>query len=187
MRRTSRAVWVAAAVCGLAACDQTRDAADAPTAGDIAGPGAEAPPPMTSIMRPDVLAEIQPEPPPSPDPIEQRVMFDVASADLSETARAALDDLLETEGMAEGEWTLSLTGRTDPSGNAEANLLLSQQRAQAVRDHLTEGGVPAERVQIAAAGEQEVQAPSGDDAAMAEARRVDVRAEPVVDDVNAAD
>lgn len=185
MRRTFCALCIATAVGGLAACDQAREAPEAPATDQAAASSLE-PPPQTSIMRPEVLAETQPEPPPPPDPIERQVLFDVASADLSEDAGAGLDELLKTEGMSEGEWTIRLTGRTDPSGSAEANLRLSQQRAEAVRDYLIEGGVPAERVQIAAAGEPEVEAPSDDESAMAEARRVDVRAEPVVDEINTA-
>lgn len=186
MRATHRAVWIAAAVCGLAACDQTTpDAPAAPDTADGAGSDVEAPPPKTSIIRPSVLAEVQPEPAPPPDPIHDRVLFEVSSTALSDSAREMLDDLVATEGMTDGAWRISLTGRTDASGNPDMNLRLAEARAEAVRNYLVEMGVPADRIEVTAAGEPENAA--GDEAAKATARRVDVRAEPVVEDDSSTD
>jgi outer membrane protein OmpA-like peptidoglycan-associated protein len=186
MRATHCAVWIAAAVCGLAACDQTTpDAPAAPDTADVAGSDVEAPPPKTSIIRPSVLAEVQPDPATPPDPIEDKVLFEVSSTELSDSAREMLDALLATEGMTGGAWRIGLTGRTDASGNADMNLRLAEARAETVRNHLVEGGVPASRLEITAAGEPEDA--SADEAAKAAARRVDVRAEPVIEDDSSTD
>lgn len=182
MRRTSRLALIAIAVCGAAACEQTsRDTGAAPPEDPEDSQGeAETPQPQTSIIRPSVLAEVQPEAPPPPDPVEARVLFDVSSSDLSDEARAALDDLLATDSMGEGVWRISLTGRTDPSGNADMNARLARERAEAVRDYLVQEGFPAGQIEIAPAREPEKE--PADEDAMAEARRVDVRAEPAIED-----
>jgi outer membrane protein OmpA-like peptidoglycan-associated protein len=64
-----------------------------------------------------------------------------------------------------------LEGHTDASGQAEANLELSQQRADAVRDYLVrEGGVPGDQLSTIGKGQTEPANPNNPLAA--ENRRV---------------
>ena len=41
-----------------------------------------------------------------------------------------------------------ITGHSDSSGDAAANLALSRQRARAVRDHLVRSGITADRLVV---------------------------------------
>ena len=134
----------------------------------------ETPPEGTSIMRPEVLAEAEP-PAPLPDPVEARVLFGLGETTLTDEARAMLDALIEGKALADGNWSLTLTGRTDASGDAETNLRVAQDRAEAVRAHLVERGVPGARIEVVAAGEPELDAATA--ASPMQHRRVDIRAE----------
>ena len=134
----------------------------------------ETPPEGTSIMRPEVLAEAEP-PAPLPDPVEARVLFGLGETTLTDEARAMLDALIEGKALTDGNWSLTLTGRTDASGDAETNLRVAQDRAEAVRAHLVERGVPGARIEVVAAGEPELDAATA--ASPMQHRRVDIRAE----------
>ena len=57
------------------------------------------------------------------------------------------------------ELVIGLGGHTDNTGDAEANMLLSQQRAEAVRDYLVANGVPADRLVATGYGQND---PLGD-------------------------
>ncbi len=65
---------------------------------------------------------------------------------------------------------IALSGYVDSSGSAAKNAELAKQRAFAVRDALTKGGIPAERIELRKPSQ--VDAGSGADAARA--RRVDI-------------
>ena len=65
---------------------------------------------------------------------------------------------------------VALSGYVDSSGSAAKNAELAKQRAFAVRDALTKGGIPAERIELRKPSQ--VEAGSGADAARA--RRVDI-------------
>ena len=127
-------------------------------------------------MRPEVLAEAEAEPPaPLPDPVEARVLFGLGETTLTDEARAMLDALIEGKTLTDGSWSLTLTGRTDASGDPEANERVARERAEAVQEHLVERGVAAERIVIVAAGEPDPDAETA--ASPMQNRRVDIRAE----------
>jgi|GEM_PF-2228738 len=54
----------------------------------------------------------------------------------------------------EDGWHVRLTGRSDPKGNPEQNMILSMRRALAVRNVLAQNGVDPGKVSIAAVGEK---------------------------------
>jgi OOP family OmpA-OmpF porin len=127
-------------------------------------------------MRPEVLAEAEAEPPaPLPDPVESRVLFGLGETTLTDEARAMLDALIEGKTLTEGSWSLTLTGRTDASGDAETNARVARERAEAVRAYLVDKGIAAERIAIIAAGEPEADPETA--ASPMQNRRVDIRAE----------
>jgi outer membrane protein OmpA-like peptidoglycan-associated protein len=105
----------------------------------------------------------------------QRVFFDRGKSTLRREAVAALGELaqrLNAAGAAVG--VLEIIGRADHRGSADANLKLSQARADAVRDWLiTRGRVSAERVRAVGAGFL----PGSDEETMRINRRVEIRAE----------
>ena len=63
---------------------------------------------------------------------------------------------------------LSLEGHADPTGSADANMTLSQKRAEAVRDYLVSSGVDGSRLEVNGFGDTQLKY----DAADARNRRV---------------
>ncbi len=101
------------------------------------------------------------------------VLFASGQAQLVEGGRASLEevvDLLQTE----PDKKIRVEGHTDSSGNSEANLQLSEQRAQAVREALISLGVASDRVTALGMGEDFPIASNEDEAGRAQNRRVDV-------------
>jgi outer membrane protein OmpA-like peptidoglycan-associated protein len=84
--------------------------------------------------------------------------------------------------------TIRLEGHADARGTESFNTTLSTARAEAVRDALVRGGMPAERVIVTASGESGSTAAEQDSDGMALERRValdivDVEGESRVADV----
>jgi len=101
------------------------------------------------------------------------VLFASGQAQLVEGGRSSLEevvDLLQTE----PDKKIRVEGHTDSRGDAEANLQLSGQRAQAVREALISLGVSADRVTALGMGEDFPIASNEDEDGRAQNRRVDV-------------
>ncbi len=101
------------------------------------------------------------------------VLFASGQAQLVEGGRSSLEevvDLLQTE----PDKKIRVEGHTDSRGDADANLQLSEQRAQAVRDALISLGVASERVTALGMGEDFPIASNEDEDGRARNRRVDV-------------
>ena len=77
------------------------------------------------------------------------VLFRFGDAALSDGAAAALDAALA--GKLERVSAIRVTGHADPLGDAEYNRRLSEQRAEAVREHLAALGIDPSRVELGAA------------------------------------
>lgn len=99
----------------------------------------------------------------SPSPCSTKrfeVYFDEGQARLTQSARQAI-------GMAASQLQgcsirkVSVLGLADASGGADANMNLSQARAQAVAEALTGAGWPAPAFEVAAAGDAGATTPSG--------------------------
>jgi outer membrane protein OmpA-like peptidoglycan-associated protein len=89
-----------------------------------------------------------PPPPPAPMPSEPvrlsaDALFAFDSATLTEAGRRSVDALLQQVRSASQVQTIQVLGYTDRIGSDGYNQVLSQRRAQAVRDALVQGGVPA--------------------------------------------
>lgn len=169
----------------LCACDgdrrtETTPAGNPPTAleAEPSGRGGNT---SESVMRPSVLAEVEPAPPPAPPPPPTRAVlpFPDRGFDLGADARGALDALLTPERVA-GTPTVIVRGHSDSRGSDRQNRAASQRRAEAVRDYLVGKGVAAERVRVVALGETRPVAPnalpdgSDNPAGRARNRRVEV-------------
>jgi len=79
-------------------------------------------------------------------------------------------DLLQTE----PDKKIRVEGHTDSLGDADANLLLSEQRAKAVLDALVSMGVASDRISSLGMGEDFPIASNEDEDGRARNRRVDV-------------
>lgn len=157
--------------------DEANDAASAApdvvlTPSDAASDGGG----KISILRPDI--EIAREPKPMA-PLSIRIGFDEGGSDLSDAARKALQEVLDSPQMKAGG-AIVLGGHTDSAGNDAANLRASRTRAEAVREWLIEHGVAEKRITVIAFGEQNPVAPNAkadgtpDEEARARNRRVDI-------------
>jgi len=101
------------------------------------------------------------------------VLFASGEAQLVEGGRSSLEevvDLLQTE----PEKKIRVEGHTDSLGDAAANLLLSEQRAQSVLEALVSLGVASERITASGMGEDFPIASNDDEEGRARNRRVDV-------------
>jgi len=101
------------------------------------------------------------------------VLFASGQAQLVEGGRSSLEevvDLLQTE----PDKKIRVEGHTDSRGDAEANLLLSQQRAEAVLEALVSMGVASDRITALGMGEDFPIASNEDEDGRARNRRVDV-------------
>lgn len=101
------------------------------------------------------------------------LLFETGSAALDARNQAILDEAsrLYREGRP---IIMTVTGGTDSVGSAERNLLLSQQRANAVARGLLARGLPAERTQIVAKGETNPAVPAARGVPEAQNRRVEI-------------
>ena len=101
------------------------------------------------------------------------VLFASGQTSLVEGGLSSLEevvDLLQTEPNKK----IRVEGHTDSSGDAETNIQLSQQRADAVREALIGLGVAADRITATGMGEDFPIASNEDEAGRARNRRVDV-------------
>lgn len=130
----------------------------------------------------------RPEPaPPAPEPVAvapvvqkkivlRGVNFDFGSAAIREDARPVLDEAVDTLQHEAGVVVLA-AGHTDDVGSDAANLRLSQRRADAVRQHLIDGGIAPGRIRATGLGESQPVASNGTAEGRAENRRVELRIE----------
>lgn len=82
------------------------------------------------------------------------VQFALGSAAILDESVPILDQVAASLAEAPA-LALEIQGHTDDSGSAEANQLLSQDRAQAVLDYLVDGGVSADRLTALGFGEDQ--------------------------------
>jgi OOP family OmpA-OmpF porin len=101
----------------------------------------------------------------------QNVYFGPDSAELSAVARKTLDDAAAVL-RAQPSLRVEIGGHTDPGGSQAYNLMLSQERAESVRQYLISAGIDADRLATMGYGEFRPRASSTD---TAESRRVEFR------------
>ncbi len=99
------------------------------------------------------------------------ILFGEGSAKLRQVDMSTLDRA--SRAYNEGKpIVMIITGSADRSGNATANLKLSQLRANVVLKGLLDRGIPAGRFQVLAKGETELPFPTAQGVALRENRRV---------------
>lgn len=105
--------------------------------------------------------------------VPAEVLFDVDEASLRPAAVATLDRLVEVV-QFHADFPLEVTGHTDSDGSDEYNQDLSERRAAAVAEYLTEQGVDAGRIRIEGRGEAEPVAPNDTEDGKQQNRRVEL-------------
>lgn len=130
-----------------------------------------------SIMRPDIEEAKRHQP--ELQPLRETIPFAEGGVELGEEALGLLRHVIASRQMAEGG-PIVLRGHSDSIGSDRANLLLSRERAEAVRDYLVESGVDGRRISVVALGEMRQIAPNADlhgrpdEAGRAKNRRVEL-------------
>ncbi len=97
---------------------------------------------MAPVMPvPPMAQNAPPSPAESPEirPYPHLVFFDWDASELSAEARTTLDQVIRT--IRETQQDVRLVGHADSSGPGPYNMILSQNRAEAVRSHLIANGV----------------------------------------------
>lgn len=90
----------------------------------------------------------------------QDIYFDYDKSDIREDARATLTrnaDALKSILQEFSNATIVIEGHADERGSAEYNLALSDRRAQAARDFLTQLGVSGDRLRVVSYGKERPQ------------------------------
>lgn len=106
------------------------------------------------------------------------IAFAPGQASLRPEARASLGKLVAFVNQDRSK-PIRIEGHTDGRGNANANQLLSQRRADAVRDALVAAGIPANRISSIGLGDGRPVASNDSEEGRAKNRRVDVILEDV--------
>jgi outer membrane protein OmpA-like peptidoglycan-associated protein len=101
------------------------------------------------------------------------VLFESGETDLREEAMASLVEVVDLL-QSEPDKLIRIEGHTDSTGDAETNLKISEQRANAVFEALVSLGVSAERVTTAGMGEDFPIASNETEEGRSQNRRVDV-------------
>lgn len=104
----------------------------------------------------------------------QNIFFETGKYELKETSEAELQFLTYFLKTNPGI-RIEIQGHTDDVGTAEVNLVLSQNRANAVRDYLIGQGITAARIEANGYGETEPKVPNTSDENRALNRRTEFR------------
>jgi OOP family OmpA-OmpF porin len=101
---------------------------------------------------------LEPEPAPMPPPAPRETMtlsadalFAVNSDVLKPAAKESLDEMARKLGDMQYD-SVKVVGHTDPTGSVALNDRLSKRRAEAVKRHLVEQGVPSEKISAQGVG-----------------------------------
>jgi len=104
----------------------------------------------------------------------ENIQFETGSDKLTAFSKYELDNLIELM-VNNSTMTIELSGHTDNTGDAAANLDLSNRRAAAVRDYLVSRGIQAERMKSVGYGQTRPVEPNDTEAGRQKNRRTELR------------
>lgn len=106
----------------------------------------------------------------------RNVNFELDSATLTESSKTVLDSVAATlNSPANQAINVQIGGHTDVVGTEEYNVMLSQRRADAVREYMTSKGVSAERMRAQGFGTSQPVASNDSEEGRAQNRRVEFK------------
>jgi outer membrane protein OmpA-like peptidoglycan-associated protein len=103
---------------------------------------------------------------------DDKVRFGFESSELSDEAKAFLDDFAEKLKAENKNVFIEVQGHTDSTGSEKYNYDLGLSRAEAVRRYLNLRGIPLHRISVISYGETEPVADNGTREGRAQNRRV---------------
>jgi outer membrane protein OmpA-like peptidoglycan-associated protein len=130
--------------------------------------GAPPPPPAP-------LPAAMPAPPPPPAPRVFIVFFDWDKATITSDGMAIIQQAAATY-RSGGAVQIQVTGYTDRSGSPSYNQRLSERRANAVANALSQQGVPRNQMAVSGHGENDNRVPTADGVREPQNRRVEITA-----------
>jgi len=92
---------------------------------------------------------------PAEPAVEKRVEFASASAKLTDSSKATLDEFATAVQKESPIETIRIEGNTDNTGSTEANDKLAEKRAEAGKSYLEEKGLPSDKIEAKAQGDAE--------------------------------
>jgi outer membrane protein OmpA-like peptidoglycan-associated protein len=104
------------------------------------------------------------------------IEFDKSSATVRPANAQLVDGIVRIAATCPG--VLRIEGHTDNAGDAEMNVELSRQRANAVRDALIQRGISPERISADGFGATRPIADNSDEAGRSRNRRIEIRVVP---------
>lgn len=106
-----------------------------------------------------------------------KVTFDFDSAQVTSQAQNALNEVANVLRQYQ-DTRVNIAGHTDSTGEASYNQRLSERRAQAVGNYLSQSGVSSSRLSTTGYGENQPVASNDSDAGRAQNRRVEITLTP---------
>ncbi|HLW54592.1 MAG TPA: OmpA family protein [Candidatus Angelobacter sp.] len=106
--------------------------------------------------------------------VETSVHFAFDKANLTSKAKTALDQMLAEVPNTKG-YLVVVEGDTDSVGSSTYNYKLSERRADAVVQYLSEKNIPAHKIYVVGLGKDKAAAPNSTKAGRAQNRRVEVK------------
>jgi len=106
--------------------------------------------------------------------LEGAVLFSSGKSELLPGARERLARVAQLLKQQPTTKRLLVEGHTDSVGSGASNILLSKQRAQAVRDFLVKEGIAEQQIQAVGKGKAEPVASNADPEGRASNRRVEI-------------
>ncbi len=101
-----------------------------------------------------------------------RIRFESGKASIDQDSMGLLDRLIETALRCPNA-NIEVAGHTDSDGDSNANMALSEKRAQSVADYLIKAGLPTDRLTAVGYGSQQPIAANDTDDGKAKNRRID--------------
>lgn len=110
------------------------------------------------------------------EPTQFRIFFEFDKYMLSQTTNGpdVVQQVLDEAREMGSAPAISLIGHADRAGPEDYNFALSLRRADAVRQALIDGGIPADRITVSGRGEEDPLVPTEDGVKLQENRRVEI-------------
>lgn len=107
--------------------------------------------------------------------LSDTLLFTFNEYELAESAKEPLKALIKEINTIEGNWNIKITGHTDSDGEEAYNLILSQKRAEAVKQFMEEYSLRAIQIFTTGKGESEPIFPNLNAENKAKNRRVEIK------------